>query len=402
MKSKDATHAVYDASAYRVVHVAASVDDPGAGPSYSIRGLARGLREIGAEVRIRSVAGWRGSEYLGADAGMIERYPLNTGYQGHLLCASNPLKNQLKADAMDADILHTHGLWLMPNIYPAGACAAPGRKAKCVVSPRGMLGGAALSFSRWKKRTIWLLAQGSAVRRAHCLHATAESELDEIRAFGLRMPVAVIANGIDLSACVAHHATIPKDQRQILSLGRIHPKKGLDTLIRAWAQIASRRTGWRLRIVGPAEAGHAKELARLSAKLAVRGVSIEPPVFGSEKMALLAQSDLFVLPTLNENFAMTVAEALGAGVPVIATHGAPWAGLQTKGCGWWVEPGVAPLAEALAQATALPAATRSLMGARGRSWMSIDFAWQAKARDMLDVYRWLAGASAIPSCVATA
>ena len=74
-----------------------------------------------------------------------------------------------------------------------------------------------------------------------------------------------------------------------------------------------------------------------------RRVSVEKSVAGDAKIAAYQQADLFVLPTLNENFAITVAEALAAGTPVIATKGAPWRALQSEGCGWWIDHGIEPL-----------------------------------------------------------
>ena len=121
-----------------------------------------------------------------------------------------------------------------------------------------------------------------------------------------------------------------------------------------WCELGQRLKSahpeWRLRIVGPDELGHARELAALAAELKTKRVSIEGPVAGDAKTAAYREADLFVLPTLNENFAITVAEALAAGTPVIATKGAPWRGLEREGCGWWVDHGVEPLAATLAEA----------------------------------------------------
>ena len=175
-----------------------------------------------------------------------------------------------------------------------------------------------------------------------------------------------------------------------MSLGRIHPKKGLDRLVRAWAKVEAAHPEWRLRIVGPDELGHAGELAALAAELKTQRVSIEDSVAGDAKTAAYREADLFVLPTLNENFAITVAEALAAGTPVIATKGAPWRGLQSEGCGWWIDHGVEPLAAALANAMAMRREALQAMGAKGRAWMARDFSWDRVAHDMLDVYRWLA------------
>ena len=253
-----------------------------------------------------------------------------------------------------------------------------------------MLGLVALRISAWKKRPFWWLLQRSALEAADCLHATAASEYQEIRAVGLTRPVAIIPNGIDLP----DRATMPPrgggTERVVLSLGRIHPKKGLDRLVRAWARIEPEFPSWRLRIVGPAEVGHDKQLAALARALGLQRVAIEGPVYGAQqKLDTYRNADLFVLPTLNENFALTVAEALAAEVPVISTRGAPWAGLDRERCGWWIDHGVDPLAAALRQAMTIGCAERRAMGARGRAWMARDFGWDRIAGDMLQVYRWL-------------
>jgi glycosyltransferase involved in cell wall biosynthesis len=101
----------------------------------------------------------------------------------------------------------------------------------------------------------------------------------------------------------------------------------------------------------------------------------------------LATAALFVLPSHTENFALTVAESLMMQTPVIATKGAPWPGLVEHHCGWWIEQGVAPLTQALAEAMTLDQATRQQMGQNGRAWMLRDYSWEAVAETMLNVYR---------------
>jgi glycosyltransferase involved in cell wall biosynthesis len=67
------------------------------------------------------------------------------------------------------------------------------------------------------------------------------------------------------------------------------------------------------RIIGPSEVGHDEELRALAATLNLHRVSIDGPVYGARKEAIMRAADLFVLPSLNEKFAITV-----------------------EGCGWWV------------------------------------------------------------------
>ena len=377
-------------------HVVASVADPGAGPSYSVRALTAALARRGARVGLHTVAEWRRGREAAVVCNTVAHSEHPQTFRALPLlgaaCLSDDLHRALRQSARQADILHSHGLWLMPNVYPAWAVR--GARARLVVSPRGMLGAEALAFSGRRKRLFWRLFQRDALRRAACLHATSDAEHADIRAMGLTNPVAVIPNGVDLPAEDNTRATT--GPRTVLSLGRIHPKKGLDRLIRAWGQVEAEHPGWRLRIVGPAELGHDQELAALSGSLGLTGVSIEGPLFGADKLAAYRAADLFVLATRNENFAMTVAEALAAGVPVISTTGAPWGGLVSEGCGWWVDQGVEPMVAGLRAALAMPGDELRAMGVRGRAWMARDFGWDRIAADMLDVYGWLANGGAPP------
>lgn len=379
-----------------VAHIVASLDPVHGGPSYAVPRLCRALAEEGAGVALLSVAS--PSEAPPACADGVALFPLDLPRVPILrdLRWSSALVRDLRRRAPGLGVVHSHGLWLMPNVQSAAAARAAG--VPFIVSPRGMLGAAALAFSRGKKRLFWHLAQGAAVRAAACLHATSEQEYREIRAFGLANPVAVVPNGIDVPEAEPRRSA-SDGRRVVLSLGRLHPKKGLDRLVRAWALVEAAHPAWHLRLVGPDAGGYGTRLAALSRELGLARISIEPPLSGAAKLAAYRGADLFVLPTLNENFASTVAEALAAGTPVLASKGAPWPGLVTEGCGWWVEPEVGALAGALTQAMAVPAGHLAAMGARGRDWMIRDFSWRRVAQDMLAVYRWLIAGGAPPAAV---
>jgi len=379
---------------HSLCHVVPGLASVYGGPSYTVPALAAALAARGAPVTLRCVEGADGVQPPGVD---LVVHPALANVLGRVLWASPGLKKALTADAQSGAILHVHGLWLMPSVYPAFAKRRSRGKAKIVHAPRGMLAESALRFSAWKKRPFWLLLQRSALEAADCLHATADSEYGDIRAAGLANPVAIIPNGVD----VPEQPRVQKrnNENVVLSLGRIHPKQGLDRLIRAWALIENSFPGWRLSIAGPAEGTHAQDLARLAGTLGVRNVDISGAVYGEDKARLFREAGLFVLPTLTENFAVTVAESLAAGTPVISTKGAPWAGLETHRCGWWIDHGPEPMAAALRAAMSLSVEERLAMGARGRTWMARDFAWDAIARQMEEVYRWLAVGSERPNCV---
>jgi len=382
------------------VHVVAGLDPVNGGPSYSVPRLCEALAVAGAEATLLSVAekenGQRASYQKGYHdrrfAWDYARIPIL-----RRLRFSRALSSALHNAALTADVIHNHGLWVMPNI--SAGVAAAGGPTPLVVSPRGMLAPAALAFSRWRKRAFWALLQGSVISRAACIHATSEQEFEEIRGLGLANPVAIIPNGIDLPELAWSESAAPAIERIVLSLGRIHPKKGLARLVRAWSKVEARYPAWRLRIAGPPERGHDNELRALAVSLGLTHVSVEGPIYGEAKTSAYRCADVFVLPTLNENFGLTVAEALAAGTPVISTKGAPWSGLEREGCGWWIEQGIDPLAAALARVMALPREPLKTMGDKGRKWMARDFSWDCVGRSMLDLYLWLARHAEPPATI---
>jgi glycosyltransferase involved in cell wall biosynthesis len=380
-------------------HVITSIGSKSGGPSYSVPALAGALKPFVAQVSIATLESEPGfqrdlEDPIHVDYFMGSRIPPKSN-----LCWSTGLNKYIGTAIKSGDIIHNHGLWLFPNFYAAWHLKKhPLTTSKIVHSPRGMLGREARRISAWKKEPVWWLWQKDALKAAHCLHATAESEYDEIRQAGLNNPVAIIPNGIDIPDLPSANRE-DRNQKTILSLGRIHPKKGLDRLVRAWAMLEGRFPNWSLRLIGSAEVGHDLELVALGKQLNLRRFNVQAAAYGDAKWQAYQSADLFVLPTLNENFGITVAEALACELPVISTKGAPWQGLEKEGCGWWIDHGVEPLAATLVEAMELDEAARANMGRRGKSWMGRDFGWPAIGEEMANVYRWLQHGGPVPASV---
>jgi glycosyltransferase involved in cell wall biosynthesis len=293
------------------------------------------------------------------------------------------------------DIINVQGLWTYPslaNLRHHGRYGTP-----YLVTPHGMLDPWARDRSWWKKRAVRLWFEDAHLAGAACLRATAEMEAEHFRSFGLTNPIAIVPNGVDIPAPRQHGAQ--GERRRALFLSRIHPKKGLPHLLRAWAAVEARMPDWELVIAGPDEVGHTAEMQALARQLGLERVAWRAAVHGEEKSTLYRSADLFVLPTHAENFGLVVAEALAHGVPVLTTRNAPWDGLETHGCGWWIPLDQDRLHETLQAAAALPRGQLNAMGARGRAWMERDFGWDGVAARMRDVYAWVAGAAPRPDCV---
>jgi glycosyltransferase involved in cell wall biosynthesis len=298
------------------------------------------------------------------------------------------------------DIIHNHGMWQMNAVYPGRVAAR--YDVPYVVSPRGTWSPWSMAQGSWIKKPFWSLIQRPSVESAACFHATADSEYEDIRRLGFNQPVAVISNGVDIPPYIER---TDGAFRTLLFLGRIHPKKGLDMLLPAWAAVQSRFPTWRLRIVGSDDgyhgsSGYLEKLKRLAVILKVERVEFSGALLGIEKWDAYADAELFVLPTYSENFGMSVAEALASGTPVLVTKGAPWSSLKDQGAGRWIEIGIDPLVAGLEELLGQDTQQLRLMGNQGRNWMIRDFSWLSIGHQMAELYKWLTeGSDITPSFV---
>jgi glycosyltransferase involved in cell wall biosynthesis len=369
-----------------------------AGPPHTVKALCEHLSPlVGENVLAFPQANGAHGDAVEVDPWLVHLCPVPVHASSLLrLSFSSGFAAALRALCRERQIqvIHNNGLWLPCN--HAAASVAASLKIPLITTPRGMLAPWSLAHKGWKKRLAWGLYQKRDIQRAACLHATAEHEYRHLRALGLRQPVAVIPNGIEAPGTAPRKST--DGPRTILFVGRIYPVKGLLNLVAAWGKV--RADGWKIVIAGPDQAGHQAEVQRAIADAGLEGFFEFPgPVHDAAKWDLYRAADLFVLPSFTENFGMVVAEALACGVPVITTHGAPWAELGERGCGWWVEIGAEPLASALREATALSDAERRGMGARGRRLVEEKYAWPGIAKQMVSVYEWVLGGGPPPECV---
>jgi glycosyltransferase involved in cell wall biosynthesis len=203
-----------------------------------------------------------------------------------------------------------------------------------------------------------------------------------------------------------------KDRRWVVFMSRLHPKKGVDVLLRAWArqkEVASEK--WRepetavavvdsvrrsrgqtkdlpvLILAGSDLIGYRREVEKMVRELGVQdSVVITGELQGEMKDALLANAEVFVLPSYSENFGIVVAEAMAWGRPVIASTGTPWKEVAEVGAGWWVEPEEEPLAKALAEAMGKSPEELEEVGSRGRTLVAERYGWSVPAQRLLAAY----------------
>ena len=303
----------------------------------------------------------------------------------------------------DLDILHAHGIWMY--ISKLGRDWARRTGKPHIVSPHGMLDPWALANSRWKKQLVEIWFERSHLREVSCLHALCTAELDAIRRYGLSNPVCVIPNGVDLPhGPVAdpppwNEATI--EEKVLLYLGRIHPKKGLPLLLQSFAK-AERSADWSLVIAGWDQGGHETELRNLVNSLGIEhNVKFVGPLHGAAKVSALDNADAFVLPSLSEGLPMTVLEAWSHGLPVLMTVDCHLPEGAVVGAAIEVAATSEGLAGGLRELFEMSTDERREMGRKGLALVKERYTWPQVAARMHGVYEWLLGSGARPEDVDT-
>ncbi len=276
-----------------------------------------------------------------------------------------------------ADVVHLTGTYSFPTL-PALACARALGKP-LVWSPRGALQATADwpdTPHRNSKHMFEHLAQflrGTDVT----LHVTSEDEARQSTQRLRRAQTVIIPN------CVTIPPVAPRSNRapsRLLFLGRLHPKKGLDLLCAAMAELPAHVC---LDVYGTGDAAYIAQLKRESGpRICFHGHADE-----AAKKRAFANADLFVLPSYSENFGIAIAEALAHGVPVLTTTQTPWQRLDTLGCGACIDLNTADLALEISN---LLKCDLRVMGARGRAWMQQEFSAKAMTARFVELYQGVA------------
>lgn len=334
----------------------------------------------------------------------IEILPID---RPRLMGLSSRARSAIDVRVRSSDIVHLHTIWHPLGAMARQSCARHGRPY--ILSPHGMLDRWALGNAAWKKRVFAFLSERRNLERSACIHALNAAETEAVRDYGLRNPICVLPNGVELPSEVAASGPewahdLPGDARVLLYLGRLHPKKGLVGLLRSWSLVRQRECArnWYLVLAGWNEVGHRCDLEKLVRELEIdASVKFVGPQYDSDKARSFSRADAFVLPSFSEGSPMTVLEAWANSLPVMMTKECNLAEGFRHGAAVEISHDHAEMADELAAIFSLPDTARAQMGLNGRTLVARDFAWPTIVERMCQVYRWLVEDASCPACVLT-
>jgi glycosyltransferase involved in cell wall biosynthesis len=263
------------------------------------------------------------------------------GMRGALANRGIEVRDDAPSSAGD-HVVHFHGIW-QPG-FPRIARQVSGRGIPYVVSPHGMLEPWAWRHKRWKKWPYFHLIEKPHLARATALLATAAPEAARLRRMIPGPRIEMLPLGITGDAKPDYEQARALlgwrgGERVLLFLSRIHPKKGLDILLRALAGMRQ-QSATRLVIVGEGEESYVRQLRRFADENAHALPTIDwiGAVWGEARWRFFQGADLFCLPTHSENFGLAVLEACQVGTPALTTPETPWGDELAGGRGIICEP----------------------------------------------------------------
>jgi glycosyltransferase involved in cell wall biosynthesis len=311
------------------------------GPPVKVRALSEALVQRGHEVTVLT-ADWKlAARFPGGevppntsmspfgwrrDQDGVRAIYLPTWFCHRALSWNPAVKRFARARLHNFDVVHIFGLYDL--LGPAIASVCRSKNISYVVEPIGMFRPIVRSF--WKKRIYHSILGARMLDGARKLIATSRQEADELVSGGIAPEKIVLRrNGVEGPPAILERnafrakAEIPEHAKVILFLGRLSSKKSPDLLLQAFAGLGSTlqdADAW-LVMAGPDPEGMRANLARMAIRLGVgERLLFSGPIFDAEKWEAYRAADVFVLPSQNENFGNTAAEAVAAGTPVIVTE----------------------------------------------------------------------------------
>jgi len=361
------------------------------GPIYSVHGLCKALAQRGHEVAVftTNVDGPDDSavplhQPVELDGVKVWYFPSRLLRR---LYWAPGLGRALREQIDTFDVVHLHSVFLWPTWVAARSAHKAG--IPYMVAPRGMLVRDLIKRKNRFIKTAWIRCiERRTLAQASGIHITAEIERQELEKFDFDLPpMFYVPNGIeeiDSAAINSKNSDVVPDYPYVLFLGRLHWKKGLDRMIRAWRHVPDIT----FVIAGNDEENYRQEMEELAQCEGVEDrIKFIGPVHGDDKWQLYKNAKIFVLPSYSENFGNVVLEAMSMGCPVIVT---PEVGLsrvvEQNECGIVTSGDPESLAKVIVQLLENPDACKKF-GLNAKRIAHDHYSWSTVALSMQQAYQ---------------
>jgi poly(glycerol-phosphate) alpha-glucosyltransferase len=373
----------------RILHVIRGLTNS-SGTTHIVGPLSEQQARLGHDVGVYFVEKGTGPPVLPDPSLVVARsFPVTVlqGHPGVSIAFSRTIHETIRK----FDLVHIHAIWNFPT-----CCAmwtAKRARIPYIVAPQGSLEPWAIAAGSWRRRAYARQIEGPLLNRATRLQALTQTEAVQFRAFGLRVPAVIIPNGVQAEWLKNERGNLAADlglaagTKTLLFLSRLHPKKGLDILLRAFAEFAREREDVALIIAGcDAGDGYGDVLRSIAGELGLgQRCRFLGEVRGENKARTLAGADAFILISHSEGLPIALLEAMASGVPVIITPGCNIPEVVSADAGLMVEPSPEATGAGLKRLFSDPDGMRR-RGENGRRLVRCQFTWSGIAKRTIEVY----------------
>lgn len=349
-----------------------------------------GLKKLGAEVSIIQYPLSEGDVLRGNE---IEVHYASKPWE-HKMLFSPKLKKEIR-NLGAYDIYHAQGVWQWPTY--ALASVAKEKNKPYLITPRGMLypQDIAKNSTKLKKLSLKLRLLDD-LNNAACVHVTCMEEMKHCRDLGVISPIAVIPNPVEIKD---YPFSKTDSVCRIGYLGRLSPRKNVESLIYAFHSLGNLAKDAELLIIGGGDITYETFLRSEVERLGLQNVRFTGFLNGEEKDKALASCSVIAMPSEFENFGNVVVEGLVRHIPCIATTGSPWEELNSHHCGWWISYSQDSITEAVSKTLKATNEDLLTMGNNGRRLVEERYSVDAVGKQMFRLYQWVLGNTAKPEFV---
>lgn len=370
----------------RILHIIRDLSPLTGGPVSAVGALAAAQVRDGSQVIIAST-GDRSTSYSDGNGVVYHIFKAWLRYWKY----SYQFSESLSELVAWSQVVHIHTMWEYPSL--AAAYRARDLQRPFLLRPCGMLDNWSLSQSSWRKRA-YLGAFGRVLFSSPALiHFTSDGERLKSTVVGNVRNV-VIENGVAESAFAERTArafleSFPflKSRRLLLFLGRVDPKKRPDIAIEAFSHLAAKHRDLDLVIAGPVSQQYLKLLQGLAVRFKVQSrVHFVGLLQGDVLFSAYRAAEVFLLPSMQENFGIAVVEAMAAGCPVVLSSNVDTAPvISAAGAGFVRDVDAHQFSEAIDIIISDPVVGVN-MGQLGRRLAEERFTWPKAAASLNLVY----------------
>jgi glycosyltransferase involved in cell wall biosynthesis len=307
----------------RVLHVVPYFADEFGGPPVMARQLCKHLASLGLEIDLVSTNDKLPNATLD--------WQITDGYRTKLFGCSQLVGYQFSPsfllwflrNARSYDLIHIHTIFCFPPAVAAYLCMRKG--IPYFFTLHGTIQAWALQYKKNKKRVFLSLIGAKLLNKATAIHCLADQTRAYLRVMGIESKLFVLPNGLENTQSPYDETLTTPDEfqflagkRVVLFMGRLDPKKGIDRLLKGFADYRKQASDAHLVIAGPDLIGFKAKIENWIAELDIaESVTFTGMVEGARKQALFKLASAFVLLSRSEECSIALLEAMACGIPCI-------------------------------------------------------------------------------------